>query len=73
MLETADEFAKQVKVLYISIGENENSIEAGKFYLQLDVADISNVYFEAPDHEDATSRPIDHQPRRYRWSSRSSS
>jgi len=48
LLGSPDEFAQQVKVLYISVGDAENNIGARMFHQQLEGAGIPHVYFEAP-------------------------
>jgi enterochelin esterase family protein len=48
LLGSPDEFAQQVKVLYVSIGGTENNIGARMFHQQLEGAGIPHVYFEAP-------------------------
>ncbi len=48
LLGSPDEFAQQVKVLYVSVGGTENSIAARMFHQQLEGAGIPHVYYEAP-------------------------
>jgi enterochelin esterase family protein len=48
LLGSPDEFAQQIKVLYVSVGGTENNIGARMFHQQLDGAGIPHVYFEAP-------------------------
>lgn len=48
LLGSPDDFAQQVKVLYVSVGGTENNIAARMFHQQLEGAGIAHVYFEAP-------------------------
>jgi enterochelin esterase family protein len=48
LLGSPDEFAQQVKVLYVSVGGTENNIAARMFHQQLEGAGIAHLYFEAP-------------------------
>ncbi|MCY2953904.1 MAG: sigma-70 family RNA polymerase sigma factor [Planctomycetota bacterium] len=48
LLGSPDEFAQQIKVLYVSVGGTENNIAARMFHQQLEGAGISHVFFEAP-------------------------
>jgi enterochelin esterase family protein len=48
LLGSPDEFAQQVKVLYVSVGGEENNIGARMFHQQLEGAGVPHVYFEAP-------------------------
>lgn len=53
-----DEFAKQVKVFYISMGSKEGATTGRSIHEQLEKAGIKHVYFEAPGtaHEFQTWR-----------------
>lgn len=48
LLGSPDEFAQNVKVLYVSVGGTEDNIASRMFHQQLEGAGISHVYFEAP-------------------------
>lgn len=58
LLKKPDEFNKQVKVFYISMGSKEGANSGRGIHEQLDEAGIKNVYFEAPGtaHEFQTWR-----------------
>jgi enterochelin esterase-like enzyme len=58
LLMKPDEFNKQVKVFYISMGSKEGPQTGRSIHEQLDKAGIKNVYFEAPGtaHEFQTWR-----------------
>jgi enterochelin esterase family protein len=58
LLTKPDEFAKQVKVFYISMGSKEGPNSGRAIHEALDKAGIKNVYFEAPGtaHEFQTWR-----------------
>lgn len=58
LLSKPDEFAKQVKVFYISMGSKEGATTGRSIHEQLEKAGIKHVYFEAPGtaHEFQTWR-----------------
>jgi enterochelin esterase-like enzyme len=58
LLKKPDEFNKQVKVFYISMGSKEGERTGRSIHEELDKAGIKNVYFEAPGtaHEFQTWR-----------------
>jgi RNA polymerase sigma factor (sigma-70 family) len=48
LLGDPDEFAKRVRVLYVSSGGTENNSGAREFHDQLEAAGVAHVYYEAP-------------------------
>jgi enterochelin esterase-like enzyme len=58
LLKKPEEFNKQVKVFYISMGSKEGANSGRGIHEQLDAAGINNVYYEAPGtaHEFQTWR-----------------
>jgi len=48
LLGDPDEFAKRVRVLYLSAGGTENNSGAREFHAQLEAAGVAHVYYEAP-------------------------
>lgn len=58
LLTKPDEFAKQIKVFFVSMGSKEGASSGRSIHEQLDQAKVKNVYYESPGtaHEFLTWR-----------------
>jgi enterochelin esterase family protein len=50
LLARPDEFAKQVKVLFVSLGSTESDSTGRAFHRALDAAKVKHAYYESPGH-----------------------